>query len=603
MQKTKKGLFPLTASAVMIAMSIILCRYLGFSPQDTMIRFEIGFLPIAIVAYTFGPVYSTVSYVAADVIGSLFSGYAPNVWITAAQAVFGFIMGLFFHNKKMSLPRISLVFLLISALVEVLLKAPVFIHLYGYTPELAYTTRALNAALNLPLRILLLYGLMKALDVPLKKFMKKQTNNKREFAAFANSFQAVTVPGLERIGALCDSLGNPERDLRFIHIAGTNGKGSTSAAIAAILEDAGYKVGKFISPNLIKVNERISINGEDISDGDLEDLLSEIEPHTKKVASTPAGEPTQFEIWCAAALMYFRRCAVDYVVFEVGLGGELDATNVIPKNEIAIITRLGIDHTGYLGNTLADIARAKAGILKADSTTKTVITVEQAPEAFDVIKNRAETLSLTVTVPAPRLLEKDGIYERFYLDGIGEITCGISGLHQVENASLAAEAARALGISGEHIISGIKRSRNPARFELIDRFPDTLYDGGHNENGIEALVRSLDRYYGECEKTVVFACMHDKDIALSLKMLASGIEEDGIRAGKTEFIFTTVKDNPRADTAESLAERAEKLGYKGYATNDIGEAYERARSRGVLTVICGSLYLYKDLSEYLKKKG
>lgn len=603
MQKQKKGLFPLTASAVMIAMSIILCRYLGFSPQDTMIRFDIGFLPIALTAYLFGPIYSTVSYVVADVIGSLMSGYAPNVWITAAQALFGLIMGLFFYRKKLSLIRVSSAFLLISALVEVIFKAPIFIHLYGYTPALAYGTRALNAALNLPLRIALFYVLMKALDTPLRKYMKKMTNTKREFAAFANSFQAVTVPGLERISALCNALGNPENDLKFIHIAGTNGKGSTSAAIACILEDAGYKVGKFISPNLIKVNERISINGTDISDGELYGILAEIEPHSKDIGKTEVGEPTQFEIWCAAALLYFKRCEVDYVVFEVGLGGELDATNVIPKNEIAIITRLGIDHTGYLGNTIADIAKAKAGILKSGSSTNTVITVEQEPEAMSVIKARADELSLIVNVPKPIPTERSGICEKFTLDGVGEITCGISGLHQIENASLAAQAAKALGISTEHIVSGIGRSRNPGRFELIAEDPDTVYDGGHNENGIEALVRSIHRYYGEREKTVVFACMHDKDISASLNMLAHGIEDKGIKAGKTEFIFTTVKDNPRADTAASLAERAAELGYTGYTTEDIAEAYERARERGKLTVICGSLYLYKDLREYLDEKG
>lgn len=175
----KSKLFSFTATAVMIAMSVILCRYLGFSPQDTMVRFEIGFLPIALVAYLFGPIYSTAAYVIADVIGSLISGYAPNLWITAAQAVFGLIMGLFFYKKKLSLLRVSLVFLLISAIVEVLIKAPIFIYMFGYTPGLAFGVRALNAALNLPVRIILLYLLARALEIPLKKLMKNFEADKK----------------------------------------------------------------------------------------------------------------------------------------------------------------------------------------------------------------------------------------------------------------------------------------------------------------------------------------------------------------------------------------------------------------------------------------
>ena len=174
----KSKLFPLTATAVMIAMSVILCRYLGFSPQDTMVRFEIGFVPIALVAYLFGPVYSTVAYVLSDVIGSLLSGYAPNLWITAAQALFGLIMGLFFYKKKPTVLRVSLVFLLISVVVEILFKAPIFIYMFGYTPGLAFGVRALNAAANYPVRVILFYVLARVLEKPLNKLIKNVEGNK-----------------------------------------------------------------------------------------------------------------------------------------------------------------------------------------------------------------------------------------------------------------------------------------------------------------------------------------------------------------------------------------------------------------------------------------
>lgn len=409
-----------------------------------------------------------------------------------------------------------------------------------------------------------------------------------DFKSYANSFQAVTIPGLERISALLGKLGSPEKKLKFIHIAGTNGKGSVSANMACILEDAGLKVGKYISPNLIRVNERISISGVDISDGDLSEILGVIEPLSVEVERELGLAPTQFEIWTAAAFLYFAKKNCDVVVLEVGLGGEFDATNVIEGNEIAIITRLGIDHTGYLGNTIPEIARAKAGIIKRKCRTGKVITVAQDKDALAVIEEKAKKLGSQVVVATPTPCGVDGMHEAFSIGSIKNIKCGISGFHQIENASLATLAALELGIDEKHIKSGISRAKNPARFEVIRENPTVIYDGGHNENGIAALVSSLKRYLGDVPKTVIFACMRDKDIKDSLAMLSYS---------NTDFIYTTVKDNPRASGAHELYERASELGYGGAYFDSIKEAYDEALSRGKLTVICGSLYLYKDFCE------
>ena len=409
-----------------------------------------------------------------------------------------------------------------------------------------------------------------------------------DFKTYANSFQAVTIPGLERIALLLEKLGNPEKKLKFIHIAGTNGKGSVSANIACILEDAGFTVGKYISPNLIRVNERISISGKDIPDQDLNSLLELIEPLAKNVENELGISPTQFEIWTAAAFLYFAQKECDIVVLEVGLGGEFDATNVIEGNEIAVITRLGIDHTGYLGKTISEIAAAKAGIIKKKCSTGKVITVNQDAEALSVIKERACSLGLSVIVANPTPCRVSGVHEIFSIAGIDDIECGISGYHQIENASLAVLCAKELGIEEQFIKGGIARAKNPARFELIRENPTVIYDGGHNENGIEALTNSLKRYFGNIPKTVIFACMRDKDIKESLKMLSEG---------DTEFIFTTVRENPRASGALELLTRAKSLGFDGTSFESIGDAYREAISRGKLTVICGSLYLYKDFFE------
>ncbi len=415
---------------------------------------------------------------------------------------------------------------------------------------------------------------------------------KNDFTKFANSFQAVTVPGLERIGALCRLLGDPQRGRKFIHVAGTNGKGSVSANLACILEEAGFRVGKYISPNLLRVNERISVNGKDISDTDLSEILARIEPLSAEVEKECGLAPTQFEIWCAAAFLYFKEQECDYVVLEVGLGGELDATNVIEENELAIITRLGLDHTQYLGNTIEEVAAAKAGIIKAKCSTGTVVSANQTPSALAVISKKADGCGLRVTVPKYTAVGTEKTYEIFDCEGICGIRCGISGFHQIENASLAVAAAMALGIDERAIKKGVSRAKNPARFELIRENPTVIYDGGHNENGIEALTASLLRYFGNTEKTVIFACMADKDIEGSLRMLGEN----------THFAYTEVKDNPRAMKADELAKRASELGYSGKAFSAVGEAYEWAISCGRLTVVCGSLYLYKDFKEYLMKK-
>ena len=417
-------------------------------------------------------------------------------------------------------------------------------------------------------------------------------NKTNDFQKFANSFQAVTVPGLERIGALCQKLGNPQRALKFIHVAGTNGKGSVCANLACILGEAGYSVGKYISPNLLKVNERISVGGVDISDGELAAILEKIEPLSDEVAREGGLAPTQFEIWTAAAFLYFFEKKCDFVVLEVGLGGEFDATNIIEENELAVITRLGLDHTQYLGDTIESVAAAKAGIIKKKCATGTVVTVAQEPAAMAVIEKKAQDMGVKLVVPKYKALAASGLGEVFDCEGMTALRCGIYGLHQVENASLAVAAARALGIDDGAIRRGILAARNPARFELIRENPTVIYDGGHNENGIEALTRSLKRYFGDVQKTVIFACMADKDIEKSLRMLGEN----------THFLYTEVKDNPRALKAEDLRARAASLGFDGLAFDTVGAAYERAVSEGRLTVICGSLYLYKDFMEYLNKR-
>lgn len=601
-KKQKNALFPPIFTAVMVAASVVLCRFLGFSPSNTSYRLELGFLPLATVGQMYGAAYSGIGYLLADLIGSLLHGYAPNPYISVCKLITGLLFGFGFHNKRITWRRTLLVFLANTCIVDLGLMPPVFIFLYAYTPGIAYLTRFINAAISLPVWTVTFFFFWRACGKMLISLKKRQQNmsnqsavgqRSADFHSYANSFQAVTVPGLARISVLLDELSHPERSLRFIHIAGTNGKGSVAANIASVLKEAGFRVGKYISPNLLRVNERISVSGTDISDEALATLLDRISPLSDKVAERTGLPPTQFEIWTAVAFCYFAEQGCDYVVLEVGLGGELDATNIIPKNEIAVITRLGLDHMQYLGNTLSDIARAKCGILKSESGTHLLVTPRQEAEAMSVLQDACAEKGISLCLAEPISEGHEGYYERFSVGGYHNLLTGIPGYHQIENAALAVLVADALGIPEPAVRRGIAKAKNPARFEILRQDPIVLYDGGHNENGIRALTASLSRYFPKEKKNVIFACMADKDIEVSLSLLAENTEA---------FFFTEVKDNPRALSAKDLAKKAASLGISGTAYPEVAEAYKAAVNTGRLTVICGSLYLYKDLKSALSKE-
>ena len=371
MQKQKNGvdLTPLekiTLTAVMTALSIVLCRFLGYSPANTMFRVEIGFLPVALVGIVAGPLYSGVCYGLADLIGSLVTT-GMNPLILACKIAAGLVLGLFLYRRRPTLPLILLTLFVLGAGVDVFLMSAVF-KIMGYAPSYvaALSTRSINALVNYPIRVLTLYLVCRfGLPALERALARSGVRRKNAFKTYANSFQTVSRLGLERETDLLSRLGNPEKNLRCLHIAGTNGKGSVAAYLSAILEKAGYSVGLYTSPNLVRVNERIRVNGEPVGDGDLDRLLGRVGAAAKETEEALHETPTQFEIWTAIAFLYFSEKAVDYVVLETGLGGEFDATNVIPANVAAILTKIDLDHVDYLGNTVEKIARTKSKIVKA----------------------------------------------------------------------------------------------------------------------------------------------------------------------------------------------------------------------------------------------
>lgn len=410
-----------------------------------------------------------------------------------------------------------------------------------------------------------------------------------DFHAYVNRNQTRPNPGLSRISRMMDLLGNPERDLRCIHVGGTNGKGSVCAYLDSILRRAGHRVGRFTSPNLVRVHERITVDGDPIPDGDLDRILSTLEGIAKEVETLTGELPTPFEIWCAAAFLYFKETACDLVVLEVGMGGEFDATNVIPGCEVSILTRIDLDHTEHLGKTVEEIARTKCGIIKEACATHTVISAPQTPAVARIIEEEAAKKGCKVLFtnpPAPR--KKYGMHEAFFFPGYGDVRCGLAGIHQIENAYIALTCASLMGVDIFSAQCGVTFAHHAGRLETLPHEDILLYDGAHNPNGIRALTASLDRYWPDRPRTYIFACMRDKDVGESLRLLARP---------RDRFVFTTVQNNPRAMGAEELAAFARTLGIEGEVYPTLADAIEGAVIPYRVNVICGSLYLYADLPE------
>ena len=402
-------------------------------------------------------------------------------------------------------------------------------------------------------------------------------------------------PGLARTRALLAALGDPHKQLRFVHVAGTNGKGSTAAMLDSCLRCAGYKVGLFTSPYIIRFNERIQVNGAPIPDGDLVRLVEQVRP----AAAAMADVPTEFELITALGMLYFAQQHCDIVVLEVGLGGALDSTNVIDPPECAVITALGMDHVKELGPTLADIAAAKAGIIKPGSP---VVSYGGAPEADRVIAAAAAAQNAPLTVAdfsklTLRAAGLDG--QTFDYDGLMGLTLPLLAGYQPRNAAVAIEALRALRGRGwqvpdSAIRQGLAQVRWPGRFELLRREPPFLLDGSHNAHGMRATVESLRaRFPGE-KFVFLVSIMADKDAGEMLRLLLP----------LAKAFVTVTAPSPRAIPAAELAARIEALGGRAEPADTIPAAVARtdALAAGGPAAALGTLYFSGEVREAVEAR-
>ncbi len=420
------------------------------------------------------------------------------------------------------------------------------------------------------------------------------------FKSYANSFQAVARLQLEGIRCLMKHLGNPQNNLKFIHIAGTNGKGSVCSFLQNIFTLSGKKCGKYTSPNLISVCERISIDGTEITEAELDPILDRVKVAAELVEAELSEAPTQFEIWTAAALLYFEQKKCDLVILETGLGGTRDATNVIPPPLAAVITRLDLDHTEYLGDTLSQIATEKAGIIKRG--TPLCVTCPQESEAIAVLERTCAGLGVELAIASPPEIKGiEGFREIFDYSSLSgnicDAVCGICGAYQPENAALACEVALKIGVDPQTIAKGLSLATNPARFEVLEKDPIVIYDGAHNKNGMAALCKSLKRYFPDWTgATFIMAFMGDKDYGSAFAELKrAGLDRS------SEFFAVKVQDNPRAAEPQDLVAKLSELGFSATAFESLEDAYNLAKTKGKPVIVCGSLYLYKDLY-YVRRK-
>ncbi len=403
--------------------------------------------------------------------------------------------------------------------------------------------------------------------------------------------------GLDRIRQLCRLLGNPQDGLSCIHIAGTNGKGSTAAILDSVCRSAGLKCGLYTSPHLEKYNERIRINGRDISDEDFTALAVKIEDAAAKMEDAP----TVFEKLTAMAFMYFSENDCNVVILETGMGGEFDSTNVIEEPIMTLITNVGLDHTSELGETVEKIALTKAGIVKKGIPC---VCIEQSPEVMNVIKTICMFLDSPCVFAHPsdvRIVSSDLTGIRIMTSAISEpVTVSLCGDYQLSNISLALCAIRLLMVTGKlcigesAVIDGLRNVAWAARFEIMKRNPYLIVDGAHNPHGLRALVDSLRKLFLKKQITYITAINSDKDAEGMLDIMCENASR-----------VYAVKVDPRGIDPDILSESVKKRGVEANACKDVVEAAESAFAHsGLNDIVCcaGSLYLAGEIRKLIKEK-
>lgn len=447
--------------------------------------------------------------------------------------------------------------------------------------------------------------------------MVQSNHQQGEFSTYEQAVQWIIGlnafgirPGLMRIEKMLELLDHPERRLKFIHVAGTNGKGSTCAFLTQVLIDSGYDVGTFTSPYIEKYTSRIEFNGQSMREEDLLKMVNRVKPIADTIAQSELGQPSMFEVTTAIALLYFVEVAFpNFVVWETGLGGRLDVTNIVHPI-VSVITNIGHDHMDILGSSISSIAKEKAGIIKAGVP---VVSAVNQPEAIEVIKQKAAEQKSTLYLLdeqfhyEPHASELNG--QRFLFVGpfatYDDVPVSLNGAHQLNNAAVALMTLEVLRqyyaalIDEEYIVSGMGNTRWPGRFEIVSQQPTIVLDGAHNPEGAEVLRASLQQYYA------------DKRIHFMIGMLASKDHRAYLThiLPLVDTLIVTEPDFGKKQEAAKLALLAEELlaDMKGHQVRIIVEPSWREALQQLtqvageddLAVVSGTLYLISDVRSWI----
>ena len=402
-------------------------------------------------------------------------------------------------------------------------------------------------------------------------------------------------PGLSRVTELLEKLGNPQKGLKYVHVAGTNGKGSCAAMTASVLKAAGYRTGLFTSPYLYRFNERMQINGKDIED----DALAKLVERVKPLAEAMDDHPTEFEIITAAAFLWYKEEKCDVVVLEVGLGGRFDATNIIGAPEVAVIMNIGLDHTEILGDTVEKIAFEKAGIIKPGCD---VVLYQQQESVIDVVRARCGEVGAKLRVADFSAIEPefDSMFGQTFRYKGEPYALPLLGAHQLRNAAVVLEVVEALRERGwkleqSDVEHGIYAVNWPGRFELICEEPLFVVDGGHNPQCAQTVAENLLRYFPDYRRVILLGILRDKDYAELT---------DIIDPTADEYVCIT-PDSPRALPAVELAEHLAKYGKPvtvcGSIRDGVEAAVKAASGDGDMVCALGSLYSVGEIRACFEK--
>jgi len=413
-----------------------------------------------------------------------------------------------------------------------------------------------------------------------------------------------SVPGLERIQALCDKLGNPEKKLSVIHVAGTNGKGSAVAMLTSILQAAGYRVGTYTSPHLECYNERFIINGQQISDNDFAKEITLMKEICMELANEGQAVPTLFEIVTGAAFHYFAEQKIDVLVLEVGLGGKYDATNIIPAPLLSLIMSISIDHTDFLGDSIEKIASEKAGIIKKNCP---VVLYSQSEMIYNIMWTKAQEMDApfycshnTEIHISSQTLEGTVFSLKNDLLDMKDLELPLLGSYQIKNCITVLEACAVLQKSGlslseKAIRCGLKKARWAGRMEICGKEPLVLLDGAHNADGILQLANSIKTYFENRKVTLILGVLGDKEYNKMAEVILP----------HADTVILTEPHSERKLDVFSLARSISE--YKGtiYMEKEIENAYEKALSitpPDGIVLCCGSLYMIGAMKTYITNR-